>query len=139
MCDSFSRLVGRPLILDAESPAALAAWLYDKAPFGLLAHDAEIDPRFTYANKTAQRAFEYNWDEFTCLRSRLSTEPDRREDRDRLLEAVAQRGFVEGYRGVRISKSGRRFWVEDVTMWNLVDDDGIRRGQAAVFLRWPDA
>jgi hypothetical protein len=73
------------------------------------------------------------------LRSRLSTEPDRREDRDRLLEAVAQRGFVEGYRGVRISKSGRRFWVEDVTMWNLVDDDDIRRGQAAVFLRWPDA
>jgi hypothetical protein len=40
---------------------------------------------------------------------------------------------------MRITKSGRRFWIEDVTMWNLVDDDGIRRGQAAVFLRWPDA
>ncbi|WP_440107647.1 MEKHLA domain-containing protein [Streptosporangium sp. H16] len=65
--------------------------------------------------------------------------PDRREDRRRLLDAVHRDGFATGYRGQRIAKSGRRFWIEDVTMWNLVDGDGVLVGQAATFQRWRDA
>ncbi|ABW14794.1 conserved hypothetical protein [Parafrankia sp. EAN1pec] len=41
------------------------------APFGLLAHDASTDPLFVYANKTAQQRFEYTWDEFVGMPSRL--------------------------------------------------------------------
>jgi hypothetical protein len=40
---------------------------------------------------------------------------------------------------MRISKSGRRFWIEDGTVWDLVDDDGAHHGQAAVFHTWSDA
>ncbi|MFG1967351.1 MEKHLA domain-containing protein [Nonomuraea sp. NPDC049028] len=129
------RLVGTPL----AGPEATARWLYEDAPFGVLAHDAAHDPRFTYANRTAQRCFEYDWAEFVGLPSRLSAEPDRREDRQRLLDAVHRTGFATGYRGQRIAKSGRRFWIEDVTMWNLVDGGGVLVGQAATFQRWRDA
>ncbi|WP_433558471.1 MEKHLA domain-containing protein [Pseudonocardia xinjiangensis] len=135
LVDSHQRFVGAPLV----DPAATARWLYEDAPFGLLAHDADADPRFVYANRTAQRCFEYGWDEFTGLRSRLSAEPDRQEDRNRLLAEVREHQFSTGYRGLRIARSGRRFWIEDVTMWNLVSVGGVRIGQAAVFYRYSDA
>jgi hypothetical protein len=41
-------------------------------------------------------------------------------------------GRVEGYRGLRVARSGRLFWIEDVRLWNVVDDTGERRGQAAL-------
>lgn len=133
LADGFRRVVGRPLVPPGERAAE---WLYHDAPFGLLAHDAGADPLFTYANTVAQRCFEYSWDEFVGLRSRLSAEADRQEDRERLLAAVREHGFVEGHRGLRIAKSGRRFWIEEVLMWNLVDEHGRRTGQAALFPKW---
>ncbi|MET7997679.1 MEKHLA domain-containing protein [Amycolatopsis sp. NPDC005232] len=133
LVDSYRRVVGKPLI-DARSDAA--RHLYEDAPFGLLAHDSADDPRFTYANLVAQHAFELGWTEFRGMPSRLSAEQDRQEDREALVEAVTTHGFVSGYRGRRIAKSGRRFWIEDVTMWNLVDDTGVKQGQAAIFARY---
>ena len=32
-----------------------------------------------------------------------------------------------------MTRSGREFWIEDATLWNLVDDRGARLGQAARF------
>ncbi|MGP4020914.1 MEKHLA domain-containing protein [Saccharopolyspora sp. 5N708] len=133
---SYHRVVGEPLVPESREPAS---WLYYDAPFGLLAHDAAADPVFTYANRISQTCFEYSWAEFTELPSRLSAEPDRQEDRDQLIAAVHEHGYAEGYRGIRIAKSGRRFWIQDVTMWNLIDSNGIQHGQAALFRRWRDA
>jgi predicted DNA-binding protein (UPF0251 family) len=53
-----------------------------------------------------------------------------------LLAAVAQRGFIDDYSGVRISKSGRRFHIARATVWNLLTEDGRPCGQAAMFDRW---
>ena len=30
-----------------------------------------------------------------------------------LLGSVADKGYARGYRGLRIAKSGRRFWIEE--------------------------
>ncbi|WP_226383485.1 MEKHLA domain-containing protein [Burkholderia mayonis] len=65
----------------------------------------------------------------TAPYSRLSAEHPNREACARLLESVRMRGFATGYRGLRISKSGRRFWIEDVTVWNLIDHEGTYRGR----------
>jgi PAS domain S-box-containing protein len=126
---SHQRLLGRPLV----PPGRDAAWLYDEAPFAVLAHNTDPDPRFTYANKAAQACFEYSWDEIIGLPSRLSAEAPAREERQRLLETVARNGYLRGYRGMRIAKSGRRFWIEDGVIWQLVDAQGLARGQAATF------
>jgi MEKHLA domain len=138
LCGSFARLAGTELA-PPGGPAETAAWLYHDAPFGLLAHDRGADPLFSYTNRTAQRHFEYDWGEFTGLPSRLSAEAGRRQDRDRLLGAVHEHDFAKGYRGLRIAKSGRRFWIEDVTMRNLVEEDGIEHGQAAIIPTWREA
>ena len=131
--DSHERLVGTCL-----APAGVR-WLYETAPFCVVAHDTAADPRFVYANRAAQRCFEYSWEEFTALPSRLSAGPADRAERQALLDQVARTGWASGYRGLRVAKSGRRFWIEDGTVWQLVDAAGVVRGQAATFPRWRDA
>jgi MEKHLA domain len=131
---SYRELLRVPLVEHGQGPR----WLYSEAPFAVLAHNTEPDPKFIYANKTAQRCFEYSWDEFVQTRSRFSAEALERPERDRLLARVAQYGFVTDYKGVRISKTGRQFWIEEGTLWQLVDAQGALRGQAAVFRSWRD-
>jgi hypothetical protein len=140
LLSSHERLTGTPLCPSEFQDAGEAArWLYGSAPFGLLAHDAGPDPVFVYANTTAQKCFEYGWEEFVGLPSRLSAEPDAQGDREAFVRSVTAHGYAAGYRGLRIAGSGRRFWIEDVTMWNLIDTDGTYHGQAAVFRSWTDA
>jgi len=126
---SYLRIVGAPLVPEQAD----ARWLCQNAPFGVLAHSAEPEPRFIFANKSALKNFEYPWDDFIGLSSKLSAEPDAQEDRQRLLTAVESNNFVTGYRGRRIARSGRKFWIVDVTMWNLIDEHGRYNGQAARF------
>lgn len=135
LLDNHHTLVGTRLEPEGMSPTEAQRWLYEDAPFGVLAHDATADPVFFYANEFAQRAFGYDWAEFTTLPSRLSAGPQDRAERQALLEGVARDGFVSGYRGLRVAKSGLQFWIEDVTVWNLLDDDGSYLGQAAAYRR----
>ncbi|CAO4177085.1 MEKHLA domain-containing protein [Methylorubrum aminovorans] len=127
---SFRRLVGRPLILE---PDLGPDWLYAQAPFAVLSHDTSADPLFVYANRAAQRVFGYTWEEFVGMPSRLSAEAPERAERQRLLDAVARDGFVSDYAGIRVAKDGRRFPVTEGIVWQLVDEDGTVRGQAATF------
>jgi PAS domain-containing protein len=130
LAGSFRRLVGRPLG-GGVAPAAL--WLYRDAPFCLLAHDGAAEPCFIYANEAAQACFGYTWEEFLRLPSRLSAEAPARDERKRLLEMVKRQGFIEDYHGVRVTKSGRRFLIEQAVVWELIDELGARYGQAAMF------
>ncbi|MFB7502800.1 MULTISPECIES: MEKHLA domain-containing protein [Streptomyces] len=137
LLSSHLRLVGEPLCPARwETERDAARWLYERAPFGLLAHDGCADPRFVYANRTAQQRFGYTWDEFVGMPSRLSARPDGQEDRDAFVRAVTAGHWATGYRGIRVGKDGRPFWIEDVTMWDLMDAQGRVHGQAAVFRAW---
>src|ERR1700712_1492747 len=132
LSDSYGHFTGRSLVPPEVAREESAVWLYRDAPFCVLAHNRDPDPRFIYGNAAAQRCFEYSWDELTMLPSRLSAEAPNREERQRLLDRVAAQGYAMGYRGLRIAKSGRRFWIEDGTVWQLVDAAGILHGQAAM-------
>ncbi|WP_051382280.1 MEKHLA domain-containing protein [Bradyrhizobium sp. Tv2a-2] len=132
---SFDRIVGTPLVPNGKGPH----WLYKDAPFVVLAQNRQPDPRFIYANHTAQSCFGYSWEEFITLPSRLSAEEPFRAERQRLLDAVTTNGFIDDYRGLRIAKSGRRFWIEKAIVWQLVDDHGRPFGQAATFSTWSNA
>lgn len=137
LADSYRRLVGiePPFLI----PGADAHWLYAEAPACVLAHSTDPDPHFIYANRTAQTLFEYDWDEFMTLPSRLSAEAPEREERQRLLDCVARDGFATGHSGIRVAKSGRRFWIEDCTLWQLRAKDATLHGVAAWFAHWYDA
>ena len=142
----FDLLVGSYTRVTGVSPPFLApgaphdaAWLYEKATHCVLAHNTDPDPRFIYTNRAAQACFEYTLDEIVGLPSRLSAEAPDRAERQRLLEAVARDGYASNYRGWRIAKSGRRFFIEDGVVWQLIDGAGVVRGQAASFSRWRDS
>jgi hypothetical protein len=131
---SFQHYLGRDLI-DPTLEAVAAAKAIYHAPFVVVSHNTAADPIFNYGNRAALELFEMTWKEFTALPSRKSAEPPNREERARLLEAVSTQGFIADYSGVRISKSGRRFWIEQVIVWNLIAR-GCNAGQAAVFDHW---
>lgn len=135
LLESHRLLTGRPLLPAAADPVQAARELY-QAPFVVLSHDTAPDPVFTYANLAAQRLFEMPWREIVGMPSRHSAEPMLREERQRLLERVAGDGYIDDYRGVRVSRSGRRFTIARATVWNLVDDSRTRVGQAATFSEW---
>ena len=132
---SYARLTGKRLTPEGRG----AEWLYADAPFAVLAHDTAPDPRFIYGNRAAQVCFEYEWAELVGLPSRLSAEAPDRAERQRLLDAVRRDGIATGYRGLRVAKSGRRFWIEDGVIWQLIDERGVTHGQAALFSSWRDA
>ena len=138
LASSFRERVGAPSSLLPVGPGA-ADLLYESAPFCLLAHNAAPDPRFVYANRTAQACFDYDWDAFTRLPSRLSAGPKDRAERQAFIETVRKAGFATGYSGLRVARSGRVFVIEDVTMWQIVDADGALLGEAAVYARWRPA
>jgi hypothetical protein len=138
LADSYARLLGRPLVTQPMSVSEATEWLYESAPFAVLAHNTEPDPVFIYGNKTAQHRFGYNWDEITRLPSRLSAEAPNREERQRFLARVERLGYEAGYKGVRIAKSGQRFMIEEATLWQLLDADGNLHGQAVVIPRTRD-
>lgn len=135
LLSSYRRWLKRELPLSIRGERSQAEALF-AADFALVSHGVELDPIFNYGNRTALRLFELEWEAFVCLPSRKSAEvPDRRE-RARLLETVHSQGYIDDYAGVRISASGQRFRIERAVVWNLVDESGCYRGQAACFNRW---
>jgi len=135
LCSSFHRWSGRRLVPEGLNETEAARFLFE-APFAVLSHDTADDPLFNYANKKAMELFEMDWQAITALPSRLSAEPVNQQKRLQLLQQVAEHGFVDGYSGVRISDSGRRFMIENTVIWNLLDEEGNEAGQAAMFDRW---
>lgn len=133
---SYQRLTGKPLVEDAPDDSAALGIALWQAPRAIVAHGTEPDPVFFYGNRLALQLFEMDFAAFTRLPSRHSAESLEQAARARLLERVAQQGYVEDYSGVRIASSGTRFMISDATVWNLVDEDGICRGQAAAFAEW---
>lgn len=132
---SYQTLTGTSLVPSKLNDVEAAKQIFF-APFAVVSHDISSDPIFNYANRTALALFEMSWDEFTVLPSRKSAEIPNREERSRQLEIVKKKGFIGNYSGVRISKHGNRFAIENAVVWNLIDALGNYRGQAATFDTW---
>jgi hypothetical protein len=132
---SLKHWTGRELRAGVSRPAELAQKVFE-APFVVVSHGTDPDPILNYGNRAALVLWEMSWAELTRTPSRLTAEAPNREERARLLAAVTQRGFIDDYSGVRISKTGRRFRIARATVWNLLTENGRPCGQAAMFDRW---
>ncbi|MDQ0062768.1 MEKHLA domain-containing protein [Paenibacillus harenae] len=49
---------------------------------------------------------------------------------------VTAYGYVDDYTSIRISSTGRRFYIKQATVWNVIDEAGVYRGQAATFTEY---
>ena len=130
VAESFARLLGRDLVTRDGDPVA-ALWYARQA---VVAHGTEADPRFFFANRAALTAFRATLDQFIGMPSRLSAEAPLRGERQALLDRVTAHGFIDDYAGVRVALDGHRFCIEQAIVWNLIDADGLRHGQAATFV-----
>jgi hypothetical protein len=135
LLDSFRHWTGRELISRLESPQEEAQSIF-KAPFVVVSHTGEEDPILNYGNQAALVLWETTWEEFTRTPSRLTAELVKQAERRRMLAQAQARGFIDNYRGVRVSMKGRRFLVEHALVWNVRNAQGRAIGQAATFSQW---
>ncbi|MCL6252292.1 MEKHLA domain-containing protein [Altererythrobacter sp. KTW20L] len=106
------------------------------APLAVVAHGTQTPPMFFFANRLALDLFRMTPAQFIGLPSYKSAEPALREERAAMLARLEAHDVVHGYNGVRIAADGTRFRIEDAVIWNLVDEAGVRLGQAAAFGTW---
>lgn len=106
------------------------------SPIVLVSHNTSDDPIFNFGNRTALELFEMDFDSFTKLPSRKSAEPMLREEREQLIQSVRANGYTDNYKGVRVSSTGKRFYLPQATVWNVLDEKGLYIGQAATFSNW---
>jgi len=109
--------------------------LFD-APFVLVSHGTEPTPVFNFGNRKALELFEISWEQFIKLPSKNSADQENREDRAELMARVARAGYALNCTGTRISTSGKRFYIEGATVWNVIDENNLYHGQAAMFDTW---
>jgi hypothetical protein len=135
LLDSYRRLLGRDLIDRAGTDEEQSRRLFE-APFAVLSHGTQSDPILNYANRTTLDLWEADLPALLATPSRLTAEPVHRDERARLLERVTRDGYIDDYTGIRISRTGRRFFIEKAVVWNVTDDEGPYAGQAATFATW---
>lgn len=135
LLDSFRRWAGRDLVERVGSREAQAQALF-AAPFAVVSHGTEHDPILNYGNCVALELWEASWEQFSTTPSRLTAEPVNQVERERMLARAGTQGFIDDYRGVRVSAKGRRFLVERAFVWNVVDQAQQVHGQAATFSHW---
>ncbi len=129
---SYQNLTGLSLLPPLLNPDNLTAY-FDQVDFALLSHGDEPDPILNYGNKMAMELWEMPPEEFLRTPSKKTAEAPLRAEREKLLQQVNSTGFISDYRGVRISKTGKRFEIKQATIWNIFDENNAKVGQAAMF------
>jgi MEKHLA domain len=135
LLDSYWHWIGRDLIERSGQPEFQARTLFE-SPLVVVSHGTEVDPVLNYGNQTALDLWEMTWEQLIKTPSRLTAEPVNRAEREWMLEQARGRGFIDTYRGIRVSGTGRRFLVENALIWNVLDAGHQRIGQAATFSHW---
>jgi hypothetical protein len=135
LLDSYHHWIRQDLIERAADTKQQARMLFEVS-FVVVSHGVEQDPILNYGNQAALDLWETSWDEFVKTPSRVTAEVGDRIERGRMLERARVDGYFRGYRGVRISSTGRRFLIERALIWNVIDPMGNPIGQAAMFSQW---
>ncbi len=132
--ESYERVCGKPFPIDLSNRPLAEALYYSSSI--IVSHGVEKDPVFNYANRAAQELWGMNWEQFTQMPSRLSAREDKVEKREAALKEALRKGYISGYQGIRIDAAGKEFYIRNVTLWNVIDANGLQHGQAALFDTW---
>ncbi|MEB3341686.1 MEKHLA domain-containing protein [Okeania sp.] len=132
---SYKYWTGKSLLDTDGTPELIAQALWE-APFIVFSHGMESDPIYNYGNRKALDLWEVDWEQLTQMPSRYSAEPMEQEERVRVLNEVTSNGYISNVGGVRVSRSGKRIRVSNFTIWNLLDENQQKCGQAATFNEW---
>ncbi|MDQ0740284.1 MEKHLA domain-containing protein [Pseudomonas sp. W4I3] len=135
--ESYRQWAGEGLPCPMAHKGSREEWIHTHAPYSLVSHNDDADPHFIYANECALACFKYSREEFYAMPSRFSASSLDRVERQALLEVVTTKGIASGYTGFRVDRNGGSFTIHDGIVWEVLDENGVRKGQAALF--WPSA
>jgi hypothetical protein len=130
---SFAHVTGRDLFTEAGLDAAAPGQSAWDGQFALLTHRGDAEATLNYGNRFALRLWELDWDRFIRTPSSATAPADDVQERTQMMDQVVRNGFVSGYEGRRISRSGRLFLIRNVTVWRLAETSGDSFGVAAFF------
>lgn len=133
--DSFEYHLRRPFMNRSGTPEQQADRLFSSSAV-VVAHGTEDDPILCYANQAAIDLWETDLESLLAMPSRKTAEPIEQADRANMLRRGLEKGYIDDYKGVRITATGKRFHIENAVIWNLLDDLGTVVGQAASFHKW---
>ena len=131
---SYKHWTGKSLLDVSGTPEEIAQALFE-APFVLASHGMEPDPILNYGNRMALQLWELSWEEFTRIPSCKAADEAVQDERNGQLAQTTTKGF-HNFPAIRITSTGKRFQIEQVTMWNILDDQNQQCGQAALFYKW---
>lgn len=134
--NSYEKLVKKKLISIENDSELIQAKKLFYADFVVLSHNTNSDPIYNYGNQKALDLWEMDWETLMKTPSKNTTEPISQQEREALLQQANQKGFITNYGGVRVSSTGKRYNIKDITLWNLTDKQGNFCGQAATFSQW---
>lgn len=132
LLDNYARCYGVDLIPRGDDEVERLM----KVPFAVLSHGTQADPLLNYGNDVGRALFEIDWEALTQMPSRFTAEPMHRDERAKLLNDVREQGYSDNYRGIRISATGKRFYINSARIWMLLDAASKTVGQAATFSDW---
>ena len=138
LLQSHQRAFARPLIADTQPGRSRRLQCQElfACGFPVLAHGTEQDPQLSYANAAALQLWDSHWDELIGMPSRLTAPNSERAERSSALGQAQRLDAVRHYRGIRISRQGRRFMINNAKIWTLWDAEERVFGQAACFSDW---
>ncbi len=135
LLNSYRHWTGRELMARDGTPEEQSHRLFFTSRV-VVSHGTQADPILSFGNQRALDLWEMDFATFTQTPSRLTAEPMHRSERAQLLERTTRDGYADDYQGIRISRTGKRFRIEQAVVWNLMDDRSQMVGQAATFERW---
>ena len=138
LLQSHQRVFQTPLIASTRRQPSLRLGCQElfACGFPVLAHDGSPEPKLTYANAAALGLWDAPWDDLVGLPSRLTAPAAEQAERSLALSKAKREDAIEGYSGIRISRKGRRFMIQNARIWTLWDQHQHACGQAASFSNW---
>ena len=106
---------------------------FNECSFPIASHD--LNGFFNYLNKAALSIFKVTLDQVIGKPTTMTAPESEQKERNALLNQVDSYGFIENYKGVRVASDGKLFQIKDATIWNIVDKESIKIGQAVIIYR----
>ncbi|MDA7691411.1 MEKHLA domain-containing protein [Methylophilaceae bacterium] len=106
---------------------------FNECSFSIASHDS--NGLFNYLNKAALSLFKVSLDQVIGKPSTMTAPESEQKERNTLLNQVNSHGFIKNYKGVRVASDGKLFQIKDATIWNIVDKESIKIGQAVIIYR----
>ncbi|MDA7842645.1 MEKHLA domain-containing protein [Methylophilaceae bacterium] len=106
---------------------------FNECSFPIASHDS--NGLFNYLNKAALSIFKVSLDQVIGKPSTMTAPESEQKERNTLLNQVNSHGFIKNYKGVRVASDGKLFQIKDATIWNIVDKESIKIGQAVIIYR----